>query len=299
MLAETADDYETDGDFEQQEAPSSSLPKQSPLDILKASASEVEKIAKIEAQRTFQTEADNIRIGQRDKSSAVVYSRDVSPERSLGKSQAPSKLPDIDDNSFQREVLAAADRNAEEGKVDHDVGKVSHDAKKKTIEYSDEDEANSDKDNIDDDDDDDNANDSDADPELDAELLIAAYHGDTRKVDKLLSSGALYFARDRHRWTALMWAVAGGHDETVELLIGFVKKHKLKSFLNAKDSITGWTALHVSNCDFFENIFLLYYPIESTWTSAYSPSFPKNFIFSLQSLLSVSIIQENISSILL
>ena len=116
---------------------------------------------------------------------------------------------------------------------------------------------------------------------------------------KLLSSGALYFARDRHRWTALMWAVAGGHDETVELLIGFVKKHKLKSFLNAKDSITGWTALHVSNCDFFENIFLLYYPIESTWTSAYSPSFPKNFIFSLQSLLSVSIIQENISSILL
>ena len=258
LLAETADDYETDGDFEQQEAPSSSLSKQSPLDILKTSASEVEKIAKIEAQRTFQTEADNIRIGQRDKSSAVVHSRDVSPERSLGKSEAPSKLPEVDDKSFPREILAAADRNAEEGKVDHDVGKDSYDAedvdreKNKTIEYSDEDEANSEKDNIDDDDDDDdNANGSDADPELDAELLVAAYHGDTRKVDKLLSSGARYFARDRHRWTALMWAVAGGHHETVELLIGFVKKHKLKSFLNAKDSITGWTALHVSNCDFF------------------------------------------------
>ena len=259
LLAETADEYETDGDFEQQEAPSSSLSKQSPSDILISSAREVENVAKIEAQRILQKEADNIRIDQRDRSSAVVYSRDVSPERSLGKSEAPSKLLEVDENDHSPDARTAVDRNSEETKIDYDVGKDSYDAKdvdrdnKKTIEYSDVDEDDSDKNNVDDDEDDnDDAHDSDADPELDAELLVAAYRGDTRKVDKLLSSGAHYFARDRHRWTALMWAAAGGHDDTVESLIGFVKKHKLKSYLNAKDSITGWTALHVSNLDFFK-----------------------------------------------
>jgi ankyrin repeat protein len=93
---------------------------------------------------------------------------------------------------------------------------------------------------------DDSGDDNDVDPELDTELMIASYRGDIRKVENLLSSGARYFARDRHRWTALMWAASGGYDDIIEVLISCVEKKKLRSYLNAKDCIIGWTALHVS-----------------------------------------------------
>jgi Ankyrin repeats (3 copies) len=88
--------------------------------------------------------------------------------------------------------------------------------------------------------------DSEEDTEYDAELLVAAYHGDVAKVVKLIRLGARYDARDRHRWTALMWAAAGGYDDVIEALIGCVKRPLLHRYLNAKDNITGWTALHVS-----------------------------------------------------
>ena len=87
---------------------------------------------------------------------------------------------------------------------------------------------------------------SEEDTEYDAELLVAAYHGDVAKVVKLIRSGARYDARDRHRWTALMWAASGGHDDVIEALVGCVKRPLLHRYLNAKDNITGWTALHVS-----------------------------------------------------
>ena len=87
---------------------------------------------------------------------------------------------------------------------------------------------------------------SEEDTEYDAELLVAAYHGDVEKVVKLIRLGARYDARDRHRWTALMWAAAGGYDDVIEALVGCVKRPLLHRYLNAKDNITGWTALHVS-----------------------------------------------------
>jgi Ankyrin repeats (3 copies) len=87
---------------------------------------------------------------------------------------------------------------------------------------------------------------SEEDTEYDAELLVAAYHGDVVKVVKLIRLGARYDARDRHRWTALMWAAAGGYDDVIEALVGCVKRPLLRRYLNAKDNITGWTALHVS-----------------------------------------------------
>jgi Ankyrin repeats (3 copies) len=87
---------------------------------------------------------------------------------------------------------------------------------------------------------------SEEDTEYDAELLVAAYHGDVAKVVKLIRLGARYDARDRHRWTAMMWAAAGGYDDVIEALVGCVKRPLLRRYLNAKDNITGWTALHVS-----------------------------------------------------
>ena len=97
-----------------------------------------------------------------------------------------------------------------------------------------------------DEDDESDCADIDIETEYDADLLVAAYRGDIVKVIKLLKLGARYDARDRHRWTALMWAAAGGFDDIIEALVGRVKRPLLRRYLNAKDSITGWTALHVS-----------------------------------------------------
>ena len=104
---------------------------------------------------------------------------------------------------------------------------------------------------IDDDDEDEESSrvenlESEEETEYDAELLIASYRGDVVKVMKLIRLGARYDARDRHRWTALMWAAAGGYDDIIKAVLGSLKRPLLRRFLNAKDSITGWTALHVS-----------------------------------------------------
>ena len=87
---------------------------------------------------------------------------------------------------------------------------------------------------------------SEEETKYDPELLIASYRGDVVKVMKLIRLGARYDARDRHRWTALMWAAAGGYDDIIKAVLGSLKRPLLRRFLNAKDSITGWTALHVS-----------------------------------------------------
>ena len=274
FLAEAADEalYENDGDFEQQEVPSTSLSKQSASDILKASANEVAYKDKIEAEKAFRREADDIDHHDGERNSAVAYSSDLSPERIIGKASAPSTLDETSENSSPSEVRATAGKNAQKGQADDDSDNGSYDAKsmdredKKTIIQNDEDQDDRNNDDIEDDDNNDDDNDSDhssdADPVMDAELLVAAYQGNVKKVDKLLSSGARYLARDRHRWTALMWAAAGGHDDVIESLISCVKKHKLKSYLNAKDGITGWTVLHVSYHNLSSSkLFLCIYPV--------------------------------------
>lgn len=48
------------------------------------------------------------------------------------------------------------------------------------------------------DEDEDEESDHDNDPELQSELFIACYRGESRIVQKLLNSGANYFMRDRH-----------------------------------------------------------------------------------------------------
>jgi ankyrin repeat protein len=50
-------------------------------------------------------------------------------------------------------------------------------------------------------------------------LLSAAALGQTRKVMKLLDSGAHLEFRDRDGWTALMFAAGGGHAATVAALL--------------------------------------------------------------------------------
>jgi ankyrin repeat protein len=117
------------------------------------------------------------------------------------------------------------------------------------------------------------------DPQKNAELIIACYKGEGRRVDQILGDGANYFARgghtplplplthlplplthlplplthlplpDRHGWTGLMWAAANGFDDIIDILLDHVgDRKKFRSFINAKDHISGlgWTALHIA-----------------------------------------------------
>ena len=86
------------------------------------------------------------------------------------------------------------------------------------------------------------------DPQLNQSLLFASRNDKNENVKNALKKGAYYFTRDRHGWTALHWAASKGCDEVIEVLLDFAKKNdkNVNKFINAQDSITGWTALHVS-----------------------------------------------------
>ena len=231
LLSEAADEtYDNDDDFERLDDPISSSSKQTATDILKSSATEVDRNDKVEAAKVFQEEAESISREENSRKHVRHPSTDSSPERDVQRDDASSILLKASKEVYANEVRAT-DKSSRT--MD------SNDAPEITESDS---EADGDENNDDD-------YDSEADPELDTELLVAAYQGNIRKVLKLMSSGARYFARDRHKWTALMWAAAGGYDDIIESLLSCVKKPKVKSFLNAKDSITGWTALHVSYYD--------------------------------------------------
>jgi len=96
---------------------------------------------------------------------------------------------------------------------------------------------------------DDNDDDEGAeDPNMDSQLFIACFRSNYDAAKNALKLGARVFGRDRHGWTPLHWAASKGAVDIMELLIDF-RKHsgkKLKKYLNARDTITGWTALHVS-----------------------------------------------------
>jgi hypothetical protein len=85
------------------------------------------------------------------------------------------------------------------------------------------------------------------DPELNVQLFIACFHENVSQVRTLLSKGAWHFARDRHGWTPLHWAASRGYNEIIEILVDHrsASKKIVKSYVNAKDLITGWTPLHV------------------------------------------------------
>eukprot|EP01038_Epipyxis_sp_PR26KG_P013614 gene13614-18272_t len=110
-------------------------------------------------------------------------------------------------------------------------------------------------DNIDSEEEDDIPEDEDSDideevnEELNSQLIIACYREKVDMVINLLKKGANHFARDRHGWTPLLWSASKGFNEIIEVLLEFRKeelKKPLSKYINARDKITGWTALHVA-----------------------------------------------------
>ncbi len=83
------------------------------------------------------------------------------------------------------------------------------------------------------------------DSEKNVELIICASQGNEKRVRWLLEHGASINARDRHGWTALHWASSRGHHEVVSLLLETAGSFRTKKYVNKKDELSGWTALHV------------------------------------------------------
>jgi hypothetical protein len=90
--------------------------------------------------------------------------------------------------------------------------------------------------------------DANEEPELNQSLLFAVFNERLEGVKTALRKGANYFYRDRHGWTALHWAASKGFDDIIEALIDHVKSkgRNIAKYVNAQDTLTGWTPLHVS-----------------------------------------------------
>ena len=88
----------------------------------------------------------------------------------------------------------------------------------------------------------------DGDKDLDNKLILACARPNYDSFISTLKHGAYLFCRDRHGWTPLHWVASKGATDLVELLLEERKNtgKKMKPFVNAADTITGWTPLHVS-----------------------------------------------------
>lgn len=84
-------------------------------------------------------------------------------------------------------------------------------------------------------------------PAANGQLIFACYRTDYDSVRSALKAGASISCRDQHGWTPLHWAASKGATDIADLLIEKREESnkKMKRFINAKDSITGWTPLHV------------------------------------------------------
>lgn len=85
-------------------------------------------------------------------------------------------------------------------------------------------------------------------PELNRSLIYAVYDEKPEAVKTALKNGAYYFTRDRHGWTPLHWAASKGNEDIIDILVDHVRKQdkNVLWYINAKDTICGWTPLHVS-----------------------------------------------------
>ena len=80
---------------------------------------------------------------------------------------------------------------------------------------------------------------------INKELIIASKYGKNDLVRNLISKGANVYCIDGHGWNALHWACANGHVDTLRDICDNIKDNKMKSYINAREKLAGWTALHV------------------------------------------------------
>ena len=226
ILQGAAEDAGYDDDEFDQEPPSP-LHKKDTLSILRSSSEEVGRMDRSSSKDAFQKAEQQIKL-----------------DTSINTNDIEGSLARISETvNSNVEELARAGVQSRRGDETVSQQHRQNDDGDGNGAGSDDDDADGD------DDDDDDDDDNNSDPTLERELFVATYRGNARKVDKLLSTGASYKAKDIHSWSALHWAVSEGHDDIVEILIDHAKRGspaKLKKFINGKDSLSGWAPLHVA-----------------------------------------------------
>lgn len=206
--------YDTD-EFEEEQPSSNAKKSDGPVDtraVLRAAADKVAVEEKKVADRVFNDTAGEM--GQEIKAQ-----------------KKPAEDPEA--------ILANASRTVNEHYNRQDPSEAAKysAAEEKQQPAEDEDEGESDEDDGNDDD-----------PELNQSLFFAVFNERLEAVKTALRKGANYFARDRHRWTPLHWAASKGYEDILEALVDHAKSkgRNIAKYVNAQDSLTGWTALHVS-----------------------------------------------------
>lgn len=100
---------------------------------------------------------------------------------------------------------------------------------------------------------------------INMQFIIAAKNGKSELVQSLLEKNANIKCTDSHGWTALHWGAANGHTNVVKRLCKHLSgsDRALTNFINTKENLTGWTALHVCACFFYFlhiiSVFLIFY----------------------------------------
>ena len=83
--------------------------------------------------------------------------------------------------------------------------------------------------------------------DVDVQLQICCFRGDSGGVEKILSKGSGNGAlsrRDQHGWTPLHWCASKGHSETMRMILEHAAP-KPRRLVNSQDDVVGWTPLHV------------------------------------------------------
>jgi hypothetical protein len=209
---------------------------QSTISILQSSAAAVQLEDTITADRVLQN-----------------VTKDILSEEDYNELAA-----DVDELLKSSEEIPPAYHNIKQNKVTvdyDDPGEINYSSEKEDPYYSDsrfekdagDDEGKFEKEVSDEGDEDSEREDGDKD--LDNRLILACARPNYDAVISALKHGAYLFCRDRHGWTPLHWAASKGATDLVELLLEKRKKtgKKIKPFVNAADTIAGWTPLHVSD----------------------------------------------------
>jgi ankyrin repeat protein len=210
---------------------------QSTISILQSSAAAVQLEDSMTADRVLQNVA-----------------KDILSEEDYNELDA-----DVDELLKTSEEISPAHHNKQNKvTVDYDdPGEINYSYEKEDTNYSDSriekdagnEEGKFEKDaGVSDDGDEDSERD-DGDKDLDSRLILACARPNYDAVISALKHGAYLFCRDRHGWTPLHWVASKGATDLIELLLEKRKKtgKKMKPFVNAVDTIAGWTPLHVSD----------------------------------------------------
>lgn len=219
------EDYDAD-DFENDEAGATSTQEVDTAAVLRAATAKVEVEEKKIADRILFAVDNEMSNALKAQKAASEDPEAILAEASKQVNERLNKLDTVENAQKYKTVVKEAE--AKEDKEDKEA--------EPTSEGDDPDEGEDDEEDL------------NEEPELNRSLIYAVYDEKPEAVKTALKNGAYYFTRDRHGWTPLHWAASKGNEDIIDILVEHVRKQdkNVLWYINAKDTICGWTPLHVS-----------------------------------------------------